>query len=186
MTAIDARATAMTVQQPAAARRSLGRTLGMGLVLALALGLSACANQLAEQNGLSQLGPDGKPVTPGTPREFTARVGDTVVFTTDSSALSDEARQILSAQAGWLNKYPQFTITLEGHADERGTREYNIALGARRAETVRTYLISQGVAAARMRTISFGKERPVATCNDISCWSRNRRVQTVLNQRAGS
>ena len=80
--------------------------------------------------------------------------------------------------------YGQYTFTIEGHADERGTREYNIALGARRAQTVRDYLASRGVQVQRMRTISYGKERPVAVCNDISCWSQNRRVVTVLN--AGS
>ena len=73
-------------------------------------------------------------------------------------------------------------FTIEGHADERGAREYNIALGARRAETVREYLVSRGVSGQRMRTISYGKERPVALCNDISCWSQNRRAVTVLDQ----
>ena len=86
-------------------------------------------------------------------------------------------------QAGeWLNQYNRYAFLIEGHADERGTREYNIALGARRAQTVREYLVSRGVSAQRMRTISYGKERPVAVCNDISCWSQNRRAVTVLNQ----
>jgi peptidoglycan-associated lipoprotein len=88
--------------------------------------------------------------------------------------------QTVQKQAQWLQQYPQYTITIEGHADERGTREYNIALGARRAQTVRSYLASRGVSAGRMRTISYGKERPVAVCNDISCWSQNRRAVTVL------
>ena len=79
------------------------------------------------------------------------------------------------------SSYSNYTFTIEGHADERGTREYNIALGARRAQAVRDYLASRGIAAARMRTISYGKERPVAVCNDISCWSQNRRAVTVLN-----
>jgi peptidoglycan-associated lipoprotein len=77
--------------------------------------------------------------------------------------------------------YNQYTFTIEGHADERGTREYNIALGARRAQTVREHLTSRGIQPQRMRTISYGKERPVAVCNDISCWSQNRRAVTVLN-----
>ena len=89
---------------------------------------------------------------------------------------------LLDKQAQWLNNYGQYAFTVEGHADERGTREYNIALGARRAQTVREYLASRGVSAQRMRTISYGKERPVALCNDISCWSQNRRAVTVLNQ----
>ena len=90
-----------------------------------------------------------------------------------------------ASQAQWLQAYPRYTVTIEGHADERGTREYNIALGARRAQAVRDYLISQGIAAGRMRTISYGKERPVAICNDASCWSQNRRAVTVLNGAAG-
>ena len=93
-----------------------------------------------------------------------------------------QARATLDKQAQWLNHYNRYAFTIEGHADERGTREYNIALGARRAQTVREYLVSRGVAAPRMHTISYGKERPVAVCNDISCWSQNRRAVTVLNQ----
>ncbi|MGA9893375.1 MAG: peptidoglycan-associated lipoprotein Pal, partial [Xanthobacteraceae bacterium] len=88
----------------------------------------------------------------------------------------------LDKQSQWLNNYNRYSFTIEGHADERGTREYNIALGARRAETVRQYLVSRGISAQRMRTISYGKERPVALCNDISCWSQNRRAVTVLEQ----
>jgi len=105
-----------------------------------------------------------------------------VFFDTDSSELSEQARATLDKQAQWLNNYNRYAFTIEGHADERGTREYNIALGARRAQTVREYLILRGVQAQRMRTISYGKERPVAVCNDISCWSQNRRAVTVLNQ----
>ncbi len=102
-------------------------------------------------------------------------------FEADSSELTPQSLQTLEKQAQWLQAYSQYTFTIEGHADERGTREYNIALGARRAQTVREYLTSRGVQAHRMRTISYGKERPVAVCNDISCWSQNRRSVTVLN-----
>jgi len=98
--------------------------------------------------------------------------------------LSPEATQTLTNQARWLQQDSQYTITIEGHADERGTREYNIALGARRAQTVRDFLARHGINAGRIRTISYGKERPVAVCNDISCWSQNRRAQTVLAGRA--
>ena len=98
------------------------------------------------------------------------------------SELTPQARATLDKQALWLNEYSRYAFTIEGHADERGTREYNIALGARRAQTVREYLSSRGVMAQRMHTISYGKERPVAVCNDISCWSQNRRAVTVLNQ----
>ena len=97
------------------------------------------------------------------------------------SELTPQSTATLEKQAKWLQAYSQYTFTVEGHADERGTREYNIALGARRAQTVRDYLISRGIPAQRMRTISYGKERPVAVCNDISCWSQNRRVVTVIN-----
>jgi peptidoglycan-associated lipoprotein len=150
------------------------------------LTVAGCANQ--EQGPESaQLGPDGKgPVTPGTARDFSVNVGDLVYFSSDSSDLTPEAQATLMKQAQWLQRYPQFTITIEGHADERGTREYNIALGARRATSVRNYLAQNGVNASRMRTISYGKERPVAVCDDISCWAQNRRAQTVLNSRVAS
>jgi peptidoglycan-associated lipoprotein len=120
--------------------------------------------------------------TPGSQQDFVVNVGDRVFFETDSSELTDQARATLDKQSQWLNNYNRYAFTIEGHADERGTREYNIALGARRAETVRQYLVSRGVSAQRMRTISYGKERPVALCNDISCWSQNRRAVTVLDQ----
>ena len=119
--------------------------------------------------------------TPGSTQHFASAVGDVVYFSSDSTDLTPEGQQTLSQQAQWLQQYPQNTITIEGHADERGTREYNIALGARRATSVKAYLAQQGVQAARMRTLSYGKERPVATCDDISCWSKNRRAQTMLN-----
>ena len=98
--------------------------------------------------------------------------------------LSPQAIATLEKQAQWLQTYNRYAFTIEGHADERGTREYNIALGARRAQSVRSYLASRGIDASRMRTISYGKERPVAVCNDISCWSQNRRAVTVLNARS--
>ena len=120
--------------------------------------------------------------TPGSQQDFVVNVGDRVFFDTDSSALSAQARATLDKQAQWLTTYSQYSqFTIEGHADERGTREYNLALGARRAQTVRDYLVSRGIAANRIRTISYGKERPVAVCDDISCWSQNRRAVTVLN-----
>ncbi len=147
-------------------------------VLAGALAVSACANQLGENAGQ---GTAAGQATPGSQQDFVVNVGDRVFFDTDQTDLSPVARATLDKQAQWLSKYPQYNFTIEGHADERGTREYNIALGARRAQGVRDYLISRGIAASRMRTISYGKERPVAVCNDISCWSQNRRAVTVLN-----
>lgn len=108
-------------------------------------------------------------------------VGDLVYFASDSSDLNPESQQTLAAQARFLNQNRDQSVTIEGHADERGTREYNIALGARRAAAVKSYLVGQGVSEMRVRTMSYGKERPVAVCDDISCWSQNRRAQTVLN-----
>ena len=106
--------------------------------------------------------------------------GDRVLFAVDQSTISPEGRGILTAQANWLNQNTGYAAIIEGHADEQGTREYNLARGARRAAAVQNFLISQGVAANRLRTISYGKERPVAVCDDISCWSQNRRAVTVL------
>lgn len=149
------------------------------------LAVAGCANN--QNDPSTQLGPDGKgPVTPGSQRDFSVNVGDLVYFASDSTDLTPEAQTTLQKQAQWLRQYPQFSVTVEGHADERGTREYNIALGARRATAVRNFLVQNGVQANRMKTISYGKERPVAVCNDISCWSQNRRAQTVLNSRAAS
>ena len=142
-----------------------------------ALAIAGCAKNA--QN--DQVGMAGA-ATPGSQQDFIVNVGDRVFFDTDSSELTAQSRATLDKQAQWLNQYANYAFTIEGHADERGTREYNIALGARRAQTVREYLISRGVQAQRMHTISYGKERPVAVCNDISCWSQNRRAVTVLNQ----
>jgi peptidoglycan-associated lipoprotein len=119
--------------------------------------------------------------SPGSQQDFVVNVGDRVFFETDSTELTPQSRATLEKQAQWLQTYGQYTFTIEGHADERGTREYNIALGARRAQAVRDYLTARGIQAGRVRTISYGKERPVAVCDDISCWSQNRRAVTVLN-----
>ncbi len=159
----------------------VGRACKFAGVVALAIVLAACSRQAQpKQYGLGGEGP----ATPGTERDFAVNVGDVVHFQVDSAALTGEAQGILSNQARWLNDYSQYGVTIEGHADERGTREYNLALGARRAMAVRSFLASQGISAARIKTVSYGKERPVAVCDDISCWSQNRRAQTVLNTRA--
>ncbi len=118
---------------------------------------------------------------PGSVAEFNNRVGDTVHFETDSPELTAEGRSIVNGQAVWLRQYSNYPVVIEGHADERGTREYNIALGAKRAETVKNFLISQGIDPRRFRTMSYGKERPVAVCDNISCWSQNRRAVTVIS-----
>jgi peptidoglycan-associated lipoprotein len=154
------------------------RGIRLAAVLAAALAISACANKPEDTAQANAAGM----ATPGSQQDFVVNVGDRVFFETDSTELTPQSRATLDKQAQWLTTYSQYgQFTLEGHADERGTREYNIALGARRAQTVRDYLVSRGIAVSRMRTISYGKERPVAVCNDISCWSQNRRVVTVLN-----
>ena len=156
---------------------SIVRGAKFAALLLGALAIAGCAKNA--QN--DQVGMAGA-ATPGSQQDFIVNVGDRVFFETDSSELTPQSRTTLDKQAQWLNQYGSYAFTIEGHADERGTREYNIALGARRAQTVREYLASRGVQAQRMHTISYGKERPVAVCNDISCWSQNRRAVTVLNQ----
>jgi peptidoglycan-associated lipoprotein len=164
------------------------RSMRFAALLAAALAVGACDQAKPPDEQLAQggLGANGRgAATPGSMRDFSQNVGDIVYFSTDQTDLTPEAQQTLSNQARWLQQYSQYSITVEGHADERGTREYNIGLGSKRAESVRAFLAGHGVSAARIRTISYGKERPVATCNDISCWSQNRRAQTVLNNRGG-
>jgi peptidoglycan-associated lipoprotein len=151
------------------------RSAKFAAAIAAALTIAACANKTNQLEGA------GMSAAPGSQQDFVVNVGDRVFFETDQTDLTPQARATLDKQAQWLAQYNRYTFTVEGHADERGTREYNIALGARRAQTVREYLISRGIEAQRMRTISYGKERPVAVCNDISCWSQNRRAVTVLN-----
>jgi len=145
--------------------------------LLAALTAAACASKV---NELGAAGAGGA-AAPGSQQDFVVNVGDRVFFETDSTDLTMQSRATLDKQAQWLTTYNRYAFTIEGHADERGTREYNFALGARRAETVRNYLASRGIEPSRMRTISYGKERPVAVCDDISCWSQNRRAVTVLN-----
>lgn len=160
---------------PAVSAQSLLKSPAI-IALAVGLALAGCAKQKLPDNA----GGLGLSATPGSQQDFTVNVGDRIFFETDSSALTAKARATLESQAQWLQRYANHPITVEGHADERGTREYNLALGARRAAATRDYLVSRGIAATRIRTISYGKERPVAVCDDISCWSQNRRAVTVL------
>ena len=157
------------------------RALTMTAALVAALAFSACAKNSADDvgAGVGALGANGV-AAPGSPQDFAANVGDRVFFESDQTDLTSTAQATLDKQARWLNQYARYAFTIEGHADERGTREYNFALGARRAEATKDYLVAKGVSAGRIHTISYGKERPVATCNDISCWSQNRRAVTVL------
>lgn len=156
--------------------RVFGRARFAAFLIA-ALAVAGCASKPDEQAGAGLAGA----AAPGSPQDFVVNVGDRVFFETDSTELTPQSRSTLDKQAQWLQHYNRYAFTIEGHADERGTREYNIALGARRAQAVRDYLSARGVQVSRMRTISYGKERPVAVCDDISCWSQNRRAVTVLN-----
>ena len=169
--------------------------IGQGGKLAAAicatLLLAACAKKGAGDgmdgmNGAGGgYGAGGRGGPPGSQQDFVVNVGDRVFFETDSTELTSTARSTLDKQAQWLSRYPRYGILIEGHADERGTREYNLALGARRAAAARDFLVARGVAGNRLKTISYGKERPVAVCDDIYCWSQNRRAVTVP-QGAGS
>jgi peptidoglycan-associated lipoprotein len=153
------------------------------IALVAALAITGCAskkNNLPNNAGDLGLNGGAGAATPGSAQDFTVNVGDRIFFDTDSSVIRADAQATLDRQSQWLAQYPNYAITIEGHADERGTREYNIALGARRAAATRDYLSSRGVPAQRIKTISYGKERPVAVCDDISCWSQNRRAVTAL------
>ncbi|MBD8556658.1 peptidoglycan-associated lipoprotein Pal [Rhizobium sp. CFBP 8762] len=173
---------------PASSRmQSLARNPVM-VALFLTLTVAGCASKKNLPNnagdlGLGGAGGAGGAATPGSQQDFTVNVGDRIFFDTDSTSIRADAAATLDRQAQWLQQYPNYSITVEGHADERGTREYNLALGARRASSTREYLAGRGIPANRIRTISYGKEKPVAVCDDISCWSQNRRAVTVLGGR---
>ncbi len=154
-----------------------------------ALGLLVLAGCAQNPNGSASgagLGAGLAGAGPGSAQDFAVNVGDRVFFESDSAELTGTAVSTLDKQAGWLSRYSQHRIRIEGHADERGTREYNFALSARRAEAVKSYLSAKGVASGRLSTISYGKERPVAVCDNISCWSQNRRAASVLGAAGGS
>ena len=169
------------IDTPAAGRMQTIARNPVMIALVMTLALAGCASKKNLPGSAGELGLGGAgSATPGSQQDFTVNVGDRIFFDTDSSSIRADASQTLDRQAQWLGRYPNYQITVEGHADERGTREYNLALGARRAAAAKDYLASRGVPAQRMKTISYGKERPVAVCDDISCWSQNRRAVTVL------
>jgi peptidoglycan-associated lipoprotein len=144
---------------------------------------AVCAGLLVVAGCASQNRPDilaEQTAVPGSERDFMVNVGDRIYFIVDQSTLTPEAQETLRRQAAWLKQYPQVSVQIEGHADERGTREYNIALSARRASATREFLVAQGVQPARLSTIAYGKERPVALCDAESCWNQNRRAVTVV------
>ncbi|MEM6740798.1 MAG: peptidoglycan-associated lipoprotein Pal [Pseudomonadota bacterium] len=166
----------------------LARVPRMALLVS-ALALSACANADrfggagAAAGGLGT----GAEVTasPNSPAFFRENVGDRVLFPVDQHTLTDVGRNTLAAQARWLAENREFSAIIEGHADEQGTRDYNLALGSRRANSVQEFLLSQGVAGTRLRTVSYGKERPLAVCSEESCYQQNRRAVTVLQAGVG-
>lgn len=144
-------------------------------VLMLALAACSGSQSVNKQGATAQSN-----LTPGTKEDFSVNVGDRIFFPTDVTSLPAEAKDTLRRQATWLKTYPNVKILVQGHADERGTREYNIALSARRSANTKSFLISQGINRSRIKTISYGKERPVAVCDAESCWSQNRRAVTVV------
>ncbi|MCX2697271.1 MULTISPECIES: peptidoglycan-associated lipoprotein Pal [Ochrobactrum] len=153
----------------------------IAIALFMSLAVVGCASKKNLPNNAGDLGLAGGAAAPGSSQDFTVNVGDRILFDLDSSLIRADAQQTLSKQAQWLQRYPQYSVTIEGHADERGTREYNLALGQRRAAATRDFLAARGVPTSRMRTVSYGNERPVAVCDNNSCWSQNRRAVTVLN-----
>lgn len=154
------------------------RRAGVATAIVAGLVLSGCASNPTARGGAAGM---ANAATPGSPQDFVVNVGDRIFFVVDSTELTPQARETLDKQAQWLQSYNRYAFTIEGHADERGTREYNLALGARRAQAARDYLAAHGIDPGRMRTISYGKERPIAICNEESCHSQNRRAMTVLN-----
>ena len=144
------------------------------------LALAACSKKNTPNLEAANAGISGATSAPGTAGDFAANVGDRIYFQVDQASLTAEGEDTLRKQAAWLQQYPGVSIQVEGHSDERGTREYNIALSARRATAAREFLIAQGVEASRISSIAYGKERPAALCDAEQCWSQNRRAVTVI------
>jgi peptidoglycan-associated lipoprotein len=160
----------------------MGRIAGLKVAVLCCcfLALAACSKK--NQPDLES----GGIAAPGSQKDFTVNVGDRIYFLVDQSTLTPEAQETLRRQAAWLKQYRNVTVQVEGHADERGTREYNIALSARRATATREFLIAQGVVGNRISSIAYGKERPVALCDAEQCWSQNRRAVTVITAGAAA
>ena len=155
---------------------SARRGAGFAALLCAGLAIAGCAKSPTAEGFVADAS-----AVPGSQRDLAQSVGDRVYFESDATDLTPKAQATLDRQAAWLLRWDRGPFTIEGHADERGTREYNFALGARRAEATKEYLVARGIPASRIRTISYGKEHPVAVCNDISCWSQNRRAATVVD-----
>jgi len=155
----------------------------------VSLGACTGADRFGSGSGDGALGADGSLAgsinDPTSPAYFNQTIGDRVLFQVDQSTLTPEGQSVLAGQAQWLIENGAYSALIEGHADEQGTREYNLGLGARRASEVQNYLISQGVAPNRLKTISYGKERPIEICSDEACYSQNRRAVTVITAGSG-
>ncbi len=151
----------------------------IGLFAAVAL-LGACSDSNTAATGTGATGAQAAGPRPGSQEDLVANVGDRVLFAFDSSSLSGDARGTLGKQSAWLKQYPQNQVQVEGHADERGTREYNLALGQRRANAARDALVAGGIAGSRVSTISYGKDRPAAMGSNEGAWAQNRRAVTVV------
>ena len=171
------------------------RNFSNGLKLAAALSLVALAGCTTKPQASNEAPPPQtmtgdsstqSSIVPGSAEDLRVNVGDTVHFAYDKYDIQDEDRAILQRQAAWLGKYPSVRVSVEGHCDERGTREYNLALGARRANAVKEYLVSLGVSAGRLDTISYGKERPMCSQSNEDCWAQNRRGVTIITAGASS
>ena len=143
--------------------------------------VAACSSKSATDTGSGSASAVPSGPAPGSKEDFVVNVGDRVFFDLDKSEIRPDAQATLQKQAAWLNQYRDKTVSIEGHCDERGTREYNLALGERRANAVKKYLVSLGVDASRLSTISYGKERPVALGSDEASWAQNRRGVSELN-----
>ena len=150
----------------------------IGIVILAILLLVSCENSGKSKNTL-----DTPQISESDIEYFQNLVGDTVLFTVDQSGLRPDAISILNAQADWLKEKRFLPITVEGHADEQGTREYNLALGARRATAVREFLIAKGIEQDRISIVTYGKERPLRVCSNEDCWSKNRRATTVVGKK---
>lgn len=155
------------------------------IIIASGLALAACSSsdpsQLGGGSGIGGVGAAGSVSDPTSVAHFQQAVGDRVLFVVDQSNISPEFINVLNGQATWLTSNTDFVAVIEGHADEQGTREYNLALGARRANAVREYLVSRGVAENRLKVVSYGKERPIEICSNEACYMKNRRAVTVLS-----
>ncbi|RYH01184.1 peptidoglycan-associated lipoprotein Pal [Salipiger sp. IMCC34102] len=169
------------------------QTMKMAALAALVLASTACTRP-DRLGGMDPLGANGAnagigagagaavgAANPNSPQYFQETIGDRVLFAVDTSTLTPEGIATLDGQARWLQTNTDYLAIIEGHADEQGTREYNLALGARRANAVREYLLSRGIASSRLRTVSYGKERPIEVCSNEACYAKNRRAVTVIS-----